>query len=383
MSFNRADQVRSLYIHWPFCPYKCSFCPFVAFSGWDRFMGEYHQALACELKEYAKDISAQQSLDTIYIGGGTPSTWPDKLLLDTFDTLESMFDLKSISEITIEANPGTVRKEQLELWKQVGITRLSVGVQSLNDEVLEKLNRHQKADDVRKLMKWAGGKFNLSIDLIIGLPGISVEEWKKQVLEVMTWPIQHISMYFLSIHEGTALYFKLQRKNEVLPPDDEIVDLYHWTIETFAKNGFEQYEVSSFAKPGYDSQHNQAYWDRKSYKGIGVGAWSFDGSSRFQNEKQLMRYIDAFSKGDTALCYKEILTDEQIRFETIMLGLRKMKGVRVADAIKGLTQEKKKQFFERVQILEEKNFVKQAGDKIFLTKSALAVENEIAVKLAL
>jgi oxygen-independent coproporphyrinogen III oxidase len=384
VGFKRADQVRSLYIHWPFCPYKCSFCPFVAFSGWDRFMGEYHQALACELKEYAKEIPAHQPLDTIYIGGGTPSTWPDELLLDTFGTLESMFDFSSISEITIEANPGTVRKEQLEVWKQVGITRLSIGVQSLNDQVLEKLNRHQKADDVRRLMEWAGGKFNsLSIDLIIGLPGISTEEWKKQVLEIMSWPIQHISMYFLSIHEGTALYFKLQRKNEVLPPDDDIVDLYHWTIETFAKYGFEQYEVSSFAKPGYDSQHNQAYWDRKSYKGVGVGAWSFDGSSRFQNEKQLMRYIDAYSKGDSALSYKETLTDEQVRFEKVMLGLRKMKGVYIAEAIEGLTPEKKKEFFDRVQVLEENNLVRQTGDKIFLTKAALAVENEIAVKLAL
>ncbi len=376
-------KARSLYIHWPFCPYKCSFCPFVAFSGWDRYMDEYHQALMRELKLYQLELKAKQQLTTIYIGGGTPSTWPDQLLLDTFGTLKDMFDFDSISEITIEANPGTVRQEQLELWKQLGITRLSIGVQSLDDTVLAKLNRHQKADDVRKLMKWANGKFNsLSIDLIVGLPGVTAEQWKKQVEEIMTWPIQHISMYFLSIHEGTGLYFKLQRNNEILPPDDETVDLYYWTLDTFAQHGFEQYEVSSFAKPGYESQHNQAYWDRKLYKGIGVGAWSFDGAHRFQNEKQLMRYIDALKDGTSALYYKEKVTQDQARFETIMLGLRKMKGVEIAQAIEGLSEEKREKFFNNASILKQKKFIEQKGDRLYLTKAALSVENEIAVKLA-
>lgn len=381
VSFNL--KARSLYIHWPFCPYKCSFCPFVAFSGWDRYMDEYHKALMCELKLYKSNLKDKQQLDTIYIGGGTPSTWPDQLLLDTFGTLKDMFDFDLISEITIEANPGTVRIEQLELWKQLGITRLSIGVQSLDDAVLEKLNRHQKADDVRKLMRWTDGKFNsLSIDLIVGLPGVTAEQWKKQVKEIMTWPIQHISMYFLSIHEGTGLYFKLQRKNEILPPDDETVDLYYWTLDMFAKHGFEQYEVSSFAKKGYESQHNQAYWDRKLYKGIGVGAWSFDGEFRFQNEKQLMRYIDALNKEESALCYKEKVTKDQARFETIMLGLRKMKGVVLAQAIEGLSEEKKEKFFENVSMLKEKELLEQKGDRLFLTRAALSIENEIAVKLA-
>ena len=378
-----SSKVRSLYIHWPFCPYKCSFCPFVAFSGWDRFMDEYHKTLMHELVLYGKKLKPKHKLDTIYIGGGTPSTWPDKLLLDTFDTLKNIFDFDSISEITIEANPGTVREEQFELWKKLGITRLSIGVQSLDDKVLEKLNRHQKADDVRKLMRWADGKFNsLSIDLIIGLPGVSVEQWKKQVEEIMTWPIQHISMYFLSIHEGTGLYFKLQRKNEILPPDDQTVDLYYWTIDTFARHGFKQYEVSSFAKPGYESQHNQAYWDRNPYQGIGVGAWSFDGEARFQNEKQLMRYIDALNKDDAALCYKEKVTKDQERLEVIMLGLRKMTGVTIEQSTDGLSAEKKIKFFEQVRVLKEKKFITQKGDTIFLTKEALSVENEIAARLA-
>lgn len=336
-----------------------------------------------ELKVYSDGLIQKQPLDTIYIGGGTPSTWPDELLLDTFGKLEEVFDLKAISEISIEANPGTVRKEQLELWKSVGINRLSMGVQSLDDAVLKKLNRHQKADDVRQLVKWAEKTCkSVSIDLIVGLPGVSKEQWKKQVKEIVMWPIEHISMYFLSIHEGTALYFKVQRKTELLPPDDEVVDLYYWTVEEFEKHGFFQYEVSSFAKSGFQSQHNQAYWDRKTYKGIGVGAWSFDGTYRFQNEKQLMRYINAFSKGESPLCYKEKLTNEQVRFEKIMLGLRKMTGISIKEIIVGLSPEKEKLFKEKMELLKSKKLLRTDGDRLFLTKKAFSIENEVAVKLA-
>lgn len=374
---------RSVYIHWPFCPYKCSFCPFVAFSGWDRFMLEYHQALKQELILYGSDLLQKQTLDTLYIGGGTPSTWPPDLLLDTFATLETIFEKQTISEITLEVNPGTVTPEKVVAWQQAGITRLSIGVQSLDDTVLHRLGRYQKADDVRTLIKLVSGKFtSLSIDLIVGLPGITPEQWKQQVEEIMTWPIQHISVYFLSIHEGTALYFKLQRKKELLPPDDQVVDLYYWTIETFKKYGFLQYEVSSFAKQGYESLHNQAYWHRKKYKGFGVGAWSFDGTYRFQNEKQLMRYIESGKKKSLAVCYKERVTLDQERFETIMLGLRTMQGVAIHSCIKGLTEEKTKKFFEEVACLLEQNFLTQVEDVLFLTHKALSLENEIAVRLA-
>lgn len=380
---NAMHTAQSVYIHWPFCPYKCSFCPFVAFSGWDRFMFEYHQALQSEFKEYKNTLKEKQKIKTLYIGGGTPSTWPVDLLLDTFGTLESMFERQTISEITLEVNPGTVTVGKVAAWKQVGITRLSIGVQSLNDGVLQRLGRHQKADDVRRLINMVAGQFNsLSIDLIVGLPGVTVEQWKQQVEEIMTWPIQHVSVYFLSIHEGTGLYFKLQRGKELLPPDDQVVDLYYWTIEMFKQYGFLQYEVSSFAKTGYESQHNQAYWHRKQYKGFGVGAWSFDGTYRFQNEKQLMRYITAAKDTSVATSYKERISPAQERFEIIMLGLRTMQGVTVKQCMQGLTEEKKQQFFSEVAYLIEQNFLTQVEDVLFLTHKALSVENEIAVRLA-
>ena len=141
--------------------------------------------------------------------------------------------------------------------------------------------------------------------------------------------------------------------------------------------------MSSFAKQGFESQHNQAYWDRKPYKGIGVGAWSYDGVYRYQNEKQLMRYIEAYSKGDSAVCYKEHLTADQVRFEKVMLGLRKMKGLEIAQAIEGLTPEREEEFFKRVALLQEQKFITRTQNKLFLTQAAFAIENEIAIKLAL
>ncbi len=382
MAFKNADLVRSLYIHWPFCPYKCSFCPFVAFSKFDRFMVDYQQALLKEMDDFSVESGTRNKLKTIYIGGGTPSTWPDDLLLEMFNKLNDKFNLEVIEEITIEANPGTVRYEQLALWQKLGITRISVGVQSLNDEVLEKLTRYQKVSDVRQFMKWAGGMFrSLSIDLILGLPEISDDEWKRQLEEIVTWPIQHISVYFLSIHEGTALYFKVKRDAVLLPADDETVDLYHWTIEFLKIHGFMQYEISSFAKLGHESKHNRAYWSRDLYKGLGVGAWSYDGEARFQNEKKLMTYIEAQKNNETCLAYKELLTAENVRFEKVMLGLRSLQGFWIEDALEGLSDAKRTEFFEKVGMLKDQSFIKQVGDRIYLTTAALAIENEVAVAL--
>ncbi len=383
MAFKHANHVTSLYIHWPFCPYKCSFCPFVAFSKFDRFMSDYQKSLLVEMYQFASESKIKNKLKTIYIGGGTPSTWPDELLIEMFETLSSLFCLDGIQEITIEANPGTVRQEQLNLWKKLGITRISVGVQSLNDDVLHKLTRYQKASDVRNFMMWAGGKFHsLSIDLILGLPEISDDEWKRQLEEIVTWPIQHISVYFLSIHEGTALYFNVKRDKVLLPTDDSTVDLYHWTIEFLKMHGFIQYEISSFSKIGYESKHNRAYWSRAYYKGFGVGAWSFDGESRFQNEKKLLTYIESQNNKETCLAYKETLTPENVRFEKIMLGLRSLEGFLIKDALEGLSDIKRTEFFEKVAMLNNQGFIRQVGDKIYLTTKALAIENEVAVALA-
>lgn len=384
MQYNHTIETRSVYIHWPFCPYKCHFCPFVAFASHDQFMQQYHDALCKELREYGQKLDKKMVLDTLYLGGGTPSTYPDELLLDMSGTLRNIAVLKDNAEFTIEVNPGTIHEGQFEVWKQCGINRLSVGVQSLKDDVLKKLNRHQSARDVYALLQKVDGVFeNVSVDLILGLPGVSPDEWKDFLHKVVTWPIKHISLYFLMVHENTQLYFGVKKKNITLPCDDEIVDLYCWSIKFLAQHGFAQYEVSSFAKPGFESKHNTVYWERKPYKGFGVGACSFDGTSRFQHEKNLMKYLAGVEQEKNITFFSETLTPEQKYLEKVMLGLRRSKGALVNDLLDDLSDQQKVIFNERVANLYKNGFVAKDGERLKLTPAGLAVENEVIVQLSL
>lgn len=383
MPYNSIEPTQSLYVHWPFCPYKCHFCPFVAYAGHDSFMGRYHAALTREIKSFAQLSPRKEIINTIFLGGGTPSTYPDELLLDTSGILKSTFAVSDTVEFTIEVNPGTVRDEQFAVWKDAGINRLSIGVQSLNDKVLHTLNRKQSASDVIGLLDRAHPHFeNISIDLIIGLPGVSCQEWKELIQTVCSWPIKHLSVYFLTIHEGTALYFRVKKNDVVLPTDEAIVDLYMWTREYVEAAGFEQYEISNFAKPGYRSQHNQIYWLQKPYKGFGVGACSFDGASRYQNKKDLFGYITGVEQGKDILEFEEKLTQEQQSLETIMLGLRQTQGIKRERLFAEIDEQWRSEVTATLEDLIKVGYIQNNDGYIRLTPAGLAVENEIIVRLS-
>lgn len=384
MKYNCQAATRSLYIHWPFCPYKCHFCPFVAIASQDQFMTQYHTALMQEVRTYAQACDQKQQLDTIFFGGGTPSTYPDDLLLDTFATLRKEFAFSDAMEISIEVNPGTVRPGQLQLWKDAGINRLSIGVQSLNDEVLKKLNRHQSAQDVYNLIDATQDIFdNVSVDIILGLPGVTPEEWKQLIHTIGSWPVKHVSLYFLTIHENTQLYFGIQSKKVVLPADDEMIDLYYWSIDALKEHGFEQYEISSFARPGYRAKHNTVYWDRKPYKGFGIGACSFDGEHRLQNEKNLMKYMAGVARGEDMTIFEETLTQEQVYLEKVMLGLRRSCGMKQSDILAAVLPEKQQLVINKIDMFKEQGFLVEKNGCLVLTPAGLAVENEIVVQLSL
>lgn len=374
--------MQHLYVHWPFCPYKCHFCDFVAMASHEQFMQDYHKALIEEIELFIPYAAANRRLQTIYLGGGTPSTYPAALLLDTFAILKKHFEFDQTTEITIEVNPGTVTPELLLAWKQAGINRLSIGVQSLKDVVLKSLNRHQTKQDVENVLKEASVYFqNLSVDFILGLPGVSDDEWKLMIQEAMNWPIKHISVYFLTVHEDTPLYFKVKTNRMTLPPDDNTVDLYDWTVATLQKHGFNRYELSNFAKPGFESLHNSAYWDRKSYKGFGLGACSFNGTVRFQNVKNLGKYLELLEKKESVIDACEQLTSTQIALEKIMLGLRQSKGLVVADYMKEATPAQQLHFIQGAEKLKVNGLIEQDEYKIRLTPKGYALENEVALHL--
>jgi oxygen-independent coproporphyrinogen-3 oxidase len=383
MRYDASVDTRSLYVHWPFCPYKCHFCPFVALASQDHLMARYHAALIKEIKNFAQMCGSNRTIDTVHFGGGTPSTYPNNLLLDMVGILRDRYCISPVAEIAFEVNPGTVCLEQVALWADLGINRLSIGIQSLKDSVLKKLNRNQTAEQVYTLLGYLDGIFeNVSIDLIIGLPDVTSEEWESLIEQVLKWPIRHISVYFLTVHEETPLYFKVKANQVVLPGDDEVVALYRWTCDTLAQYGFIQYELSNFAKPGYESRHNTAYWDRSPYRGFGIGACSFDGKYRLQNEKNIMRYMHSIENNETVVVFSEELTQEQIRLERLMLGLRRPRGVLWEIVIEGCSSVGQQKAVMAAQRLERERFIEWVGDAIRLTPQGLAVENEVLVQLS-
>jgi oxygen-independent coproporphyrinogen-3 oxidase len=384
MFYDTRAHTRSLYIHWPFCPYRCHYCPFVALASHDPFMERYHNALVKEIELFGSQYTEKLPLDTIYFGGGTPSTYPDHLLIDMFGILRKYFIFDENTEITLEVNPGTVRPEQLPLWKKLGINRMSVGVQSLNDSVLQKLNRLQKATDVYALLDNAPHYFdNISVDVILGLPDVSRTEWENLLAKIVTWKITHLSMYVLEVHDSTPLFFNVATKKVTLPCDDDVVSAYYWSREFLASHGFSQYEVSSFARMGKESRHNTTYWERKPYRGFGLGACSFDGISRLQNEKNLMKYLESIEQNNYQPLSIETITKDQIYVEKIMLGLRRTKGVCWKEISSDLNNEQQQKIRLTINMLQEQKLIIENNGRLQLTPAGLVVENEIITRLSL
>jgi oxygen-independent coproporphyrinogen III oxidase len=346
-------------------------------------MPRYHKALTTEIKEYTQSLDDKLEIDTIYFGGGTPSTYPIDLLLDTFAILNNEFKLSDTAEITLEVNPGTIDREKVLAWSEMGINRLSIGVQSLQDEVLRTVNRRHTVKDVEEAIALASDKFsNISVDLIVGLPGVSEEKWKESVERVAKWPIKHLSVYFLMVHEGTSLYFGVRRGRINLPCDDATVTMYEWTVERLKAYGFEQYEISSFAKPGYQSSHNKAYWTREPYQAFGLGACSFDGKVRYQNEKNLMEYMDLALQNKSTVAFNETLTDQQVALERIMLALRQISGMRMLDLLELIAPEKHERITDILMRLHSRKLIEYKDGWLFLRPAGLALHNEIVTQLS-
>lgn len=345
-------------------------------------MERYHKALVAEIEQFAYTRELKVPIQTIHFGGGTPSTYPPGLLLDMFGILKKNFIIDPEAEIALEVNPGTVSDAKIAAWREAGINRLSIGVQALNDKVLHTLNRHQTSSQVIGLLEKVSPFFdNLSIDLILGLPGISGDEWCALIDTVMQWPIKHISIYFLNVHENTPLYFKVQANQITIPADEDIVALYLYTCDILAQHGFEQYELSNFAKQGYASRHNTAYWNRGAYKGFGLGACSFDGKIRSQHEKNIMKYMELAEQHKPVTIFAEELNEAQVWLEKLMLGLRRPQGVESTLLIEGASAEEVTRRGEVLQRLVDDKYIEYHGARVRLTRQGLALENEILAQL--
>lgn len=372
----------SLYIHWPFCTSKCYYCDFVALEQHADFQDAYHATLMREIATYAATRPTKPVIKTIFIGGGTPSLYPPDKLADLFTLLHEVFDLSQTDEITLEANPADITEDKTDTWVHIGINRISCGVQVLDDEVLQRLNRRQRIMDVYKAAAILPKYFdNVSMDLIIGLPGVNNATWDKTVKTITSWPIQHISIYFLTVHEKTPLYYKVSKGELVLPNEDALLDLYEQTVAYLATQGFTQYEISNFSKPGLASTHNTRYWDRRPYKGFGIGAASFDGANRTINEKNLTRYLDAGQNGMFAPSELETLTPQQVSLERIMLSLRQANGMLLHDMIDCVGMERQKILLAKLEEFAQTGLLRIENNRVTLTLRGMILENEVVLRL--
>ena len=269
-----------------------------------------------------------EPVKTLYLGGGTPSQLPLPLLERLIDGLKTVLDLSGVDEFTVEANPDDVSPRWCAALAALGVNRVSMGVQSFQDEILQFIGRHhtasQAVDAVGNLH--SAGIDNISIDLIFGLPGQTVASWARSVEQAVALAPQHISAYGLTYEEGTRLWHQRERGEVDEVPEDDCLEMYRILVETLAAAGFEHYEISNFALPGYHSRHNSSYWTGTPYLGLGAAAHSYDGMVRSYNPCDLREYIDRIMAGEKA-CEQEVLSRQERYDECVMLGLRTSRGV--------------------------------------------------------
>lgn len=319
----------SLYIHIPFCKQACHYCDF-HFSTSIKKKGEL-VAMLCEEIRLRKDEIPDKKLDTIYFGGGTPSLLSSEELKMIFDTVNINFEVRKDAEITLEANPDDLSLENLKTFKNAGINRLSIGVQSFFEEDLQLMNRAHNATEALESIQMAKQFFeNISIDLIYGIPGMSNERWKTNIEMALSLGLPHFSCYALTIEPNTALK-KMIEKGKVKPVDDEAARAHFDILTALLKSeGFTHYEFSNYGRKGYFSENNTAYWFGKPYLGIGPSAHSYDGKNRKWNINNNTLYMRSIAKGELPLEKEELSVTDRYN-EYVMTRLRTMWGVDIKE----------------------------------------------------
>ncbi len=315
-----------IYLHVPFCKQRCTYCDFHFSTRYESYRKELIAAMNLEIQLRKDEITDE--IQTIYLGGGTPSLLNEEELFGLMQTIQDHFTVAKDVEVTLEANPEDISDENLRQWKKNGINRLSIGIQSFRENDIRWMNRghhpNQSIDAVMRAKKQ--GFSNITVDLIYGLPQLSLEEWKAHLQQVIDLEINHISAYCLTVEPKTALHHQVS-KGKILTPDDESQSVQFEFMQDFlAANGFEQYEISNFAKNQAYSKHNSSYWKGTPYIGIGPSAHSFDGSSRRWNVANNTLYYKNVGKNDTWF-ESELLSLNDRWNELFLTGLRTKWGV--------------------------------------------------------
>ena len=367
-----------LYIHIPFCVKKCAYCDFLSGPSTLEVREAYVNCLIeeiCQCKcagagdsdnKWAPCDPESYEVVSAFFGGGTPSILKPDQIRRIMAALKEVFCWNSDAEVTIEANPGTVDAEKLRNYLDCGINRISFGLQSADNEELRKLGRIHTWEEFLDSFHQAriAGFTNINVDLMSALPGQTVDSWRKTLEKVLELKPEHISAYSLIIEEGTSFYEKYEDHPELLPPEEEERQMYHDTKKILHEHGYERYEISNYARAGYACRHNLGYWERREYKGFGLGSASLLENRRYTNTCELKQYLQGRIRGT-----EEELSEQDIREETFFLGLRKMEGIDPGPY--RAHYEKLLEKLQMQQLLEEKN------GRISLTEYGIDISNYV------
>ncbi len=328
--FDNGKESLSIYIHIPFCNSKCKYCAFVSTVASEDDKKRYFVDLLNEIKMQAQKYSKFYSVASIYIGGGTPSCLDYYYIRDLLACLYKNFAVKNSAEITIEINPNSVDKTKIREYVLSGINRFSIGLQSISPKILKEMGRTHSVLDFQKTVDEIRnyGIKNISADLIIGYPKQKLSDIKETLAYLVKLEIPHISTYMLQVEQGTQLKTLVDNGALSLPDDDQVIDMYNYIYETLNKLGYVRYELSNFAKPSYESYHNQVYWQQKDYLGIGLAAHSYIDGTRFANTENPAVYAERIeNKSEIPIDVSKTLSKEELKEEFIMLSLRTKDGL--------------------------------------------------------
>jgi oxygen-independent coproporphyrinogen-3 oxidase len=367
-----------IYLHIPFCATRCHYCNF-ATGGYESNLAQrYVAALSQEIEE-APSRPEMRSVDTLYFGGGTPTTLSIEQISGLVETCHKKFDIAPGAEITIEANPGSVTADYLEKLRALGINRVSFGVQSFDDLELQMLGRTHSAQDAREAVRMAraAGFANISIDLIAGLPEQKMETWRGNLDEACSLAPDHLSVYLLELYRDAPLLHRIER-GELRALDEELtVEMYFALMDEAERFGLEQYEISNWARPGCSSRHNLKYWTGAPYWAFGVSAAGYDGESRWSNTRNIHEYLAQVESGHSPVDSRAELDDEDRQSEALFLGLRLRDGVDLQAHRRRFGVNVVDRYRDELERLCEAGLIELSDENIVISRKGKVLANEV------
>ncbi|MFA6984366.1 MAG: radical SAM family heme chaperone HemW [Sedimentibacter sp.] len=367
-----------IYIHIPFCVKKCGYCDFYSVK-WDEISEyTYIQSAINEIKSYSA-LSNKFVVDTIYIGGGTPSIVNPKNLDNMINVIKIIFTVEENAEISMEANPNTLNKENLNDYSSIGINRLSIGIQSLNDDILKRIGRIHNSKEALEAIEKAKqcGFANINADVMFNIPGQTIDDINNTISQLIKKDIRHISFYSLKLEKGTPMYTLEKNKEIFLPEEDEEREMYYAGRNIMEANNLFQYEISNFAVKGYECRHNLKYWSQEEYVGIGPSAHSFLKNKRFNNPSDLKEYILSGGNSNFQRNILEVMDDNQMIFEYIILRLRLTEGLKFADFENKFSVNFKEVYAKQIEYLLKNNLIEIDDAAVRLTKRGMDISNYV------